>query len=260
MIFKRAVAKLRAQDWMAITIELAIVIVGVFIGIQAANWNQERIEKRETAKLLLELRPALRSFTDFFDTAKEYYATSRAYSETAFAGWRGDKAVNDEEFVIAAYQASQIYTFGVIGENWASIFGGDRMRDIDSAEVRRGLTNLMTFPYDQIAGSTALTTPYREHVRQVIPEDIQDAIRSECSDKRIPGTPFAVSLPKACDLNFPEARFAEAATALRDRPDLVGELRWHRAAVAAFLINLETIEAQTRELQQAIDRTAKRPT
>ena len=83
MIFKRAVARLRAQEWVAISIELAIVIIGVFIGIQAANWNQERTEKRETAQLLLELRPALRSFTDFFDTAKDYYATSRAYSERA---------------------------------------------------------------------------------------------------------------------------------------------------------------------------------
>ena len=257
MIFKRAAARLRAQDWVAITIELGIVIIGVFIGIQVSNWNQERLEKRETTQLLLELRPALQSFTDFFETAKDYYATSRAYSETAFAGWRGDPKIPDEQFVIAAYQASQIYTFGVIGENWASIFGGDRMRDIDSVEVRRGLTNLMTFPYDQIAGSTALTTPYREHVRQVIPEDIQDAIRNECSDKRIRGKPFAVSLPKTCDLDFADGRFAEAAAALRNQRELVGELRWHRAAVAAFLVNLETIEGQTRQLQQAIDETVK---
>ena len=255
MFLRRIIENLKTQNWTAIAIEFAIVIVGVFIGTQVSNWNQERSEKRETAQLLLELRPALQSFTDFFETAKDYYATSRAYSKTAFAGWRGDPKVADEQFVIAAYQASQIYTFGVIGENWASIFGGDRMRDIDSVEVRRGLTNLMTFPYDQIAGSTALTTPYREHVRQVIPEDIQDAIRSECSDKRIPGKPFAVSLPKTCDLDFPDARFAEAAAALRDRPELVGELRWHRAAVAAFLINLETIEGQTRQLQQAINET-----
>ena len=31
MTFKRSVAGLRGQDWLAITIELAIVILGVFI-------------------------------------------------------------------------------------------------------------------------------------------------------------------------------------------------------------------------------------
>ena len=37
MIFKLAVAKLRAQGWAAITIEVAIVIIGVFIGMQVTN-------------------------------------------------------------------------------------------------------------------------------------------------------------------------------------------------------------------------------
>lgn len=40
MIYRRAVAKLRAQDWFAIAIELAIVIVGVFIG----NWVNDQRE------------------------------------------------------------------------------------------------------------------------------------------------------------------------------------------------------------------------
>ena len=257
MIYKRAIAKLRAQDWTAITIEFAIVIFGVFIGTVVANWNQDQIEKRQTSKLLLELRPALQSFADFYDVAKLYYATSRRYSETAFAGWRRDPAVSDEQFVIAAYQASQISTFSVNGQNWASIFGGDRMRDIDDAEIRHGLTNLMTLPYDQV-DLQAVSTPYREHVRQVIPADIQDAIRAECTDKPIAEKPLFVRLPPTCDLNFPTDHFAEGAAALRAHPELVGELRWHRAAVAAFLDNLGTINRQTRQLQQAIDRTADR--
>jgi hypothetical protein len=35
MILKRAVAKLRAQNWVAITIELVIVTVGVLIALAA---------------------------------------------------------------------------------------------------------------------------------------------------------------------------------------------------------------------------------
>ena len=57
MIFKRAAAQLRAQDWMAISIELVIVIVGVFIGIWVANWNQERVKKQETREMLVQLKP-----------------------------------------------------------------------------------------------------------------------------------------------------------------------------------------------------------
>ena len=42
MIFKRAVAKLRAQDWVAITIELAIVTLGVLIALAAQQWAEFR--------------------------------------------------------------------------------------------------------------------------------------------------------------------------------------------------------------------------
>ena len=40
MILRRITANFRRQDWMAVVIELVIVILGVFIGIQVSNWNQ----------------------------------------------------------------------------------------------------------------------------------------------------------------------------------------------------------------------------
>jgi hypothetical protein len=42
MIFKRAVAQLRAQNWVAITIELIIVTLGVLIALAAQQWAEDR--------------------------------------------------------------------------------------------------------------------------------------------------------------------------------------------------------------------------
>lgn len=42
MIFKRAVAKLRAQNWVAIIIELVIVTLGVLIALAAQQWAEGR--------------------------------------------------------------------------------------------------------------------------------------------------------------------------------------------------------------------------
>jgi len=219
-----------------------------------SNWNQERIARRDTARLLQELQPALKSRSDFFDTARPYYATTRRYAGTAFAGWNRDPKVSDEQFVIAAYQASQIYTFGLDGENWAAIFGSERLRDIDDPDIRRGLTNVMTFNYDQLDLASVSTT-YRQHVRQIVPIDIQEAIRADCTDKPIGGSLQIFSLPATCDLDLPESRFAAGAVALRASPELAGELRWHIAAVASFLASLELVAGQTKELQQAIEKS-----
>lgn len=42
MSLRRVVQHFRKLEWTAIAIDLLIVIVGVFIGIQVSNWNVER--------------------------------------------------------------------------------------------------------------------------------------------------------------------------------------------------------------------------
>lgn len=251
MIFKRAVANLRAQDWMAITIEVVIVFIGVLAGIQVSNWNQDRIERRETERMLTDLRPALEHFIGFFDTVKPYYATTRAYSDTAFAGWQGDPGVSDKQFVIAAYQSSQVYGLEINAVNWATIFGSDQLRYVTDPNIRRGLAALMSVDFADV-GPAAVRTPYRQHVRETVPQGIQDAIRDQCGDRPIPGRPLLASLPPTCEIDLPAGEWAAAASALRAHAELASELRWHRAAVATFLFNLDKIDQRTRDLNRRI--------
>ena len=45
MILRRLSQSIKEQNWMAITIEFVLLVVGVFLGIQVANWNEERSER-----------------------------------------------------------------------------------------------------------------------------------------------------------------------------------------------------------------------
>lgn len=45
MLLRRVIEHVRKQEWTAIWIDLAIVVVGVFIGIQVANWNEARADR-----------------------------------------------------------------------------------------------------------------------------------------------------------------------------------------------------------------------
>jgi hypothetical protein len=45
MLLRRVIEHVRRQEWTAIWIDLAIVVVGVFIGIQVANWNDARADR-----------------------------------------------------------------------------------------------------------------------------------------------------------------------------------------------------------------------
>jgi hypothetical protein len=252
MIFKRAVAKLKAQDWTAIAIEFAIVVAGVFVGTQVSNWNQARLEKQATNRMLDQFRPEIENQLAFFDSARAYYAITRRYADQAFAGWNGDRRVSDDQFVIAAYQASQIYGIGINAQNWTLTFGGDQMRDIADPRLRRNLAVILTADYEPV-GFNAMATPYREHVRQILPNPVQDQIRNRCGDRNISreGAQFFVELPQKCDLQLDPTQAAEAAHLLRGHRELINELNWHLAATANYLSNIDGLEGQFRALDRS---------
>jgi len=254
MILRRLTANLRAQNWTAIAIEFVIVVLGVFIGTQVANWNQARLEKQATNRMLEQLRPEIRNQLAFFDSARTYFATTRRYADQAFAGWKGDRNVSDDQFVIAAYQASQIYGIGINAQNWTLTFGGDQMRDIDDPMLRKNLAVILTADYEPLAFS-AVATPYREHVRQVIPDAIQQAIRGRCGDRNVwrEGSQFLVALPPSCALELDPVQAAQAASLLRSHRELVNELNWHLAAVANYLTNVDGLEGQFRALDKSFE-------
>ena len=61
MILRRIVEHLRQQHWTAIGIELVIVVLGVFIGTQVSNWNDDRIERNLARGDLSQIAADLRS-------------------------------------------------------------------------------------------------------------------------------------------------------------------------------------------------------
>ncbi|CAN0603893.1 unnamed protein product, partial [Ectocarpus sp. 12 AP-2014] len=45
MILRSLTKHVKDQNWFAVGLDFAIVIVGVFIGIQVSNWNESQREQ-----------------------------------------------------------------------------------------------------------------------------------------------------------------------------------------------------------------------
>ena len=253
MIYRRAIAKLRAQDWFAILVELAIVILGVFIGTLVANANQQRLEGKETQHRLDQLKPELQRIVARAALVRDYYATTRHYAETAFAGWENDPKVSDREFVIAAYQASQIKAMSTTSQSWAELFGADQLRNIDDPAIRDPMLRLMTYPSENL-GIMRMQTKYRDTVRLIIPDAMQQAIRQRCGDHFATPSSLDMTLPKSCDLKLDPATAKTVATDLRRHPELVEQLRLHLSLVASLLNDVAIYDTAAQRLGQALDR------
>tara|TARA_R110000803_G_scaffold1052_1_gene3584 strand:+ start:1873 stop:2619 length:747 start_codon:yes stop_codon:yes gene_type:complete len=52
MILRRLTKHVKDQNWFAVALDFLIVVVGVFIGIQVANWNDARADRGQAADLM----------------------------------------------------------------------------------------------------------------------------------------------------------------------------------------------------------------
>lgn len=66
MILRRTVEALKQQHWTGVVIELVIVILGVFIGLQAQDWNTARAARAELDQQLVSLRQELAGNQAYF--------------------------------------------------------------------------------------------------------------------------------------------------------------------------------------------------
>ena len=112
MIFRRFLSRLAQHQWGAIATEIVIVIIGVFIGIQVSNWNEDRETRRKadvfTARLVDDLRKEAWGYAYVIQYNRETNANQRRVLDAM----AGHAALSDEQFMISAYRATQ-YIYNV---------------------------------------------------------------------------------------------------------------------------------------------------
>jgi len=74
VLIRRLTEDLRSQNWTAVILDLCMVVLGVFIGIQVSNWNEARVERAERVLVELRLQDDFRVLTTELDSAEAYTA------------------------------------------------------------------------------------------------------------------------------------------------------------------------------------------
>ena len=72
MILSRVIKHFRQQEWTAIGIDFLIVVLGVFIGIQFANWNQYASDRHDETQYLRQLQDDLHNIQAEVDAQIEF--------------------------------------------------------------------------------------------------------------------------------------------------------------------------------------------
>ena len=73
MLLRRVMENVKSENWFAVGVDFVIVVVGVFIGIQVANWNEELSERKRE-------REILRNITDDVRNDRLELASGKAFA------------------------------------------------------------------------------------------------------------------------------------------------------------------------------------
>lgn len=103
MLLRRVVEHVKTQNWMAVVLDFFIVVIGVFIGIQAANWNDELQEQKQRSTSIDRLHSEAEASISYLRLRLGYYqraAEARA-SVLGNAAQGSLEAVEHDDIVLA---------------------------------------------------------------------------------------------------------------------------------------------------------------
>lgn len=241
MAIRRFREHVAAHNWFAVIIDIMIVVLGVFLGLQVSNWNQGRVDAERAAQYRDRLIDELDFDARQYALQAAYYRQTKAYGLQALADLNGSRRLPDREFLIAAYQLTQTDTTkaktGVYDELAASGLVG-QLGDDETQQ----LASDFYLSLEVAQRSIESIFPYRTLLREVMPYDVQMAIRSACGDRNVhyQGRLVGIRLVVPCPAVIPAAGAAEAARIVRSTPGIEQQMTRYIASLDEKLDNLNT--------------------
>lgn len=255
MLLRRVIDHVRKQQWTAIWIDLVIVVVGVFIGIQVSNWNDDRASARRAAVFSERLRNDLREEAWSYEMQVGYYTDVAAHGRRALDALAGRTPLPDEQLLIAAYRATQFHGTIRRRATYEELTSRGEIGLIGDGALRDLAQRLYSTQMFQRNLDEGQSSQYRQWFRQNLPHDVQQALTDACGDHVVPagdyaGIDHAIDYP--CTTGLSAESIAGAVAILRNDPDAISLLRLRHADVESSLFNMTNYYATLRDGLRAI--------
>jgi len=226
-VVRRIREHVAGHNWFAVVVDLIIVIIGVFIGMQVSNWNAARLERGEANAYRAQIIEDLTANEEELAERSRYYRRVRAHALAALEALDGSKPLG-EAFLVNAYQASQVSPIRMERSAYDEMIASGMAKSFGDPAVRRRLSSYYAGT-ERLEEASIFGTGYRERVRREIMFAVQQRLRERCSDVVAISRDGleTITLPERCSLQLPLAVVSKAATDLRRVPEMKEELSRH---------------------------------
>jgi hypothetical protein len=240
----RSISKhVKDQNWFAVGLDFFIVVVGVFIGIQVANWNEQQTFNARETNLLYELRKEAEAAIAL--TNEKLHA----YQQVTAAGKRSLDFLSSNEscgtecwpVLVDFMHASQWQSVAVPRSTYDNMrrLGLPKNSAIVEATEAYLLQNDSTFP------AFGILPYYRSLVRQLVPLDAQGFYWLNCY--------ILVDGVETYDLNCPKGVTDDMALKTVEAISQHAEIKPHLIQwISSIVIAPVTFASQVKTTERAI--------
>jgi len=222
MILRRIAQHMKQQHWTGVFIELVIVVLGVFIGLQVDNWNTARIQRASAADFHRRLLADMRLEASNYANLEAYFRDVQKAAESAYKGFAGQSQPSDSDLLVNAFRASQWNFMERHRATYDELVGSGNLDLIKDTKLRTLVAGYYGVSFLEDAEKNSRQSEYRRLFRETVPPELQLALNAQCGDKQVKGAPIGrLSLDYPCTLKWPPEKIAAAVAALRSNKNLL---------------------------------------
>lgn len=260
MIRRRIGENLKKQHWATIGVDLVIVVLGVFIGMQASNWNQERATDQQSEAFTARLKADLREEDWAYQFLIAYNREVLANANRAVNALEGKATLSDEALLVSAYRATQYKQRARRRSTYDELISTGAIGLIREQTLRDTAMRLYNAPMFDNLVREGMQSRYREAFRMSLSNGTQRALGKHCGDHNIRTGDYSAIhgiLDYPCSTGLSEQDITQSAKALRTNPNIVPYLRLRIADLETRLVDMTGNNRDIMEHLRAI--AAKKP-
>ena len=242
MMFRRFPQRFRQQQWAAIATELVIVIIGVFIGMQVSNRNEEREANQKAAVFTARLIDDFRKEAWGYGWIIEYNHQTNTNQRRVLDAMAGEAALSDEQFVISAYRTTQFKENTRHRATYDELVSTGTIELIADRQLPETAAAIFMDSFLQPIPQQVRDSEYHKLFRATVSAETQEALLVRCGDRYAKELDWAAikgSLDYPCTLGVPADKNRAAANALKTLPRLVPALQARFAGNQTALTDLQ---------------------
>ncbi len=225
-MLRRLITSARRQDWFAVTVELVVVVLGIFIGMQVTNWNEDRKLARQAREYRESLATDLATDEDTMREHADYFRVIEQYGTVALDYLDRPVPVADPEqasrLVTALMIASSLWEYRHARPTYEDLKSTGNLPLLGGTALRVRLANYYT-AVDSAAVQWDVVTGYRAHIRSIIPAEAQRRIMDTC-EHVAPGERIGLRMEPDCRPDLADWNMVAVLQEIVRSPGIKGDL------------------------------------